>query len=378
MNIIQLAPHVGKLASGYSYTVPRVCRGLLELGHTVNLITCTGEVEKLNDVTQQKSGSIEMVAGLVGITTELKHSIFNAAEHCDILHSNSLWRMTNIYPSWAASKFKKPHIVSPRGTLNPHARHLKGLSKSIFSYALQQRALQSAALLHATSEGEYRDIRESGIQNPVAIIPNGVDIPSLANSRAEQSQRVLLFVGRIHPIKGLELLFECWRELTRQNPEWELRIVGPLDSDYALALKEKVLSAQIPHVVFTGGKSGRDKELEMQSADLLVLPSQSENFGMVVAEALAAGTPVITTTGTPWSLLSNMGCGWWVERSKHELCETLHAAMSTERDALIEMGNRGRDWMIKEYSWKTIVKDLMETYEWLINGTKRPDFIREE
>ena len=372
LNVVQLVPHIGKIASGYSYTVPRVCRVLRELGHSVRLITSDGETDDLDDITAVTKGAMQIGSGLIGLPNTLKQTIFSAGKECDLLHSNSLWRMTSIYPAWAASKFNKPYIISPRGTLSDHAKQIRSLPKSIFSYAFQQRALEAATLFHVTSEGEYFDLRACGVNKPIAVIPNGVEIPVINDSDFDRERKTLLYLGRIHPIKGLEMLVDCWRKLAIQYPEWEMRIVGPLDSAYAHQLKDSVLSALVPRIVFLGGKSGYSKVRELQAADVLVLPSKSENFGMVVAEALSSGTPVITTTGTPWAGVTTNNCGWWVDRREDRLLEALADAMSADGKALREMGGNGRAWMMRDYSWERVVKDMINVYKWLCFGGNCP------
>ncbi len=287
--------------------------------------------------------------------------------------------MSNVYAAWAASKFQKPHVVSPRGTLSPEAVRHNRVKKFVFSAAFQRRTLQRVTLLHATSKFEYLDIRASRLRPPVVIIPNGVDVPGLEDLKlVRNTPRTLLYVGRIHPIKGLELVFECWGELGDSYPDWILRIIGPIDSEYANRLKEKACAARLPRLEFAGQLSGEELNLELQRADVLVLPSLSENFGMVVAEALANGTPVLTTTSTPWEGLYEKRCGWWVDRRKDDFCGALQVILSADSDTLQSMGRRGRQWMIKDFSWERVASDMVSAYSWLINGGERPEFVRED
>jgi glycosyltransferase involved in cell wall biosynthesis len=255
-------------------------------------------------------------------------------------------------------------------------RHSR-IRKKVFSVLVQERTLRQASMLHATSVGEYSDIRKAGLEQPVAIIPNGVDVPELFHNKMGRDNRRLLYVGRIHPIKGLELVLDCWTQLTGSYPDWVFRIVGPLDSNYAVKLKERYLLNRVPRVEFVGERSGQALIKEYQDADALVLPSLSENFGMVVAESLSNATPVLTTKGTPWEGLCKNKCGWWVDRDGEDLCVALQQILSAERDVLRRMGLQGRQWMIEEFSWRQVAKNMLSAYLWLLEKGERPTFVHD-
>jgi glycosyltransferase involved in cell wall biosynthesis len=387
MKLTHFVPQTEEQSSGYAYTVPRTCEALASIGHSVSLITVDGSVQVFDEglvVDQRKKYTerkavrgmeLQSMEKMSGISGNLRRVAIEASTNSDILHSHSLWRMTNIYPAWAAKKRSKRFVISPRGTLNRHALSGRSLTKTVFDALLQRGALQSAALFHATSEAEYHDIRESGFHVPVAIIPNGVDIPELRSCKPSK-KRTLLYVGRIHSIKGLEIFFDSWRGLHDELHDWQIRIVGPIDSEYSRLLRKKTIERQLPRIEFVGEKSGPDRDFEYQQADIVVLPSYSENFGMVVAEALANATPVITTTGTPWAELHVKECGWWVKRTPDHFSNALLQACKMNRFALSELGHRGRSWMIDEYSWEKVAQDMTSAYRWLLSRNEQPDFVR--
>lgn len=366
--IAHFVPHTGKAASGYSYAVPRLCRALADAHHVVQLISMK---ERITDIGLP-SEQVYRSGGVVEVTRQ----IVQLAPLTDLLHAHSLWRLTNVLPAWVAQHSAKPYVVSPRGTLSPAALRHSRVMKQLFSMLGQRRTLQRAALLHATSEGEYEDIRRLGLTQPVAIIPNGVDIPELVEDDFASENRILLYVGRIHPIKGLELLLQCWRVLAPKNLKWVLRVVGPIDSQYAKNLKSAARTEHIPRVEFVGELAGNALLKEYQRAEALVLPSISENFGMVVAESLANGIPVVATKGTPWVGLRERHCGWWVDRTAEDLYAALDELLSSNTVKLREMGLHGRKWMIESFSWEQVASDMSAAYSWLLGGGERPWFIR--
>jgi glycosyltransferase involved in cell wall biosynthesis len=218
-----------------------------------------------------------------------------------------------------------------------------------------------------------QDIRDAGLRQPVVLLPNGIDVPPLQRSAgAVDGRRRLLFLGRVHPIKGIELLLEAWAVLQARHPDWELLIAGKGDSEYVDGLQAMAQRLGLARLAFHGAVYGEPKHALFRSAELFVLPTHTENFGMAVAEALARGLPVITTRGAPWSGLACTGSGWWIERTLDALVAALDAAMSTEQQALAAMGGRGRDWMLRDFAWPAIAESMAASYRWLLSGGPRP------
>ena len=165
----------------------------------------------------------------------------------------------------------------------------------MFWTTLQEAAVRSAACFHATSEQEYRDIRRAALRQPVAIVPNGIDMPTMSAKPKASGLRTLLYLGRIHPIKGIDDLLRAWQRVASQFRDWQLRLVGPDNDGYRAQLERLSTELKLPRVMFAGPRYGADKQAEYAAADLYVLPSHTENFGMSAAEALARGVPIITT-----------------------------------------------------------------------------------
>jgi len=242
--------------------------------------------------------------------------------------------------------------------------------------AYQKAALRQASLFHVTSEEEVEALRDLGFDQPVAMIPNGVQLPEQQSADSSSAgPRRALFLSRLHPKKGLPMLIEAWARV--RPKDWELILVGPSEEGHRAELEEQVRSHGLDdEITFSGSVSDKEKWAVYRSADLFVLPTHSENFGIVVAEALAAGTPVLTTTGTPWRELETHGCGWWVEPEVERITRALDDAVGCADEERRAMGARGRRLVEEQYSWQGVARQMQAAYRWLVNGGARPECVR--
>ncbi|MCY2987507.1 MAG: glycosyltransferase [Planctomycetota bacterium] len=189
--------------------------------------------------------------------------------------------------------------------------------------------------------------------------------------------RLMLFLSRLHLIKGLPLLFEAMAGLRTAFEQWQLVVAGFEDRPgYLAELKRIAATFQVEdRIVWAGPLFGRDKEDAFAAADLFVLPTHSENFAIVVAEALAAGVPVLTTRGAPWEELRTRGCGWWADVNAESIKEALGEAAGTSKAKLVEMGARGRTLIAEKYMWPQVTRRTIELYDWLLGRSSRPEFV---
>ena len=378
MNIrsIQVVPSIAEEASGPSYTVTRQCEALIEAGEEVQLAALEGAPHSWNPAFL-KEFPPGMGPRRLGFSPQMRRWLRHAvlSEQVDIIHNHSLWMMPNVYPGWATRGQKCRLVVSPRGTLSEWSLSQSAQAKRIFWWLLQKPAFREAACFHATAESELDDIRRAGFRQPVCIIPNGVDVPEVQQKSAS-SRRGLLFLGRIHPKKGVDLLLHAWRALSDRFPDWDLQIVGPDDGGYLPQMQALASELRLQRVKFSGPLYGEEKWRAYRDSELFVLPTHSENFGMSVAEALAAGTPAIVTRGAPWSELETRGAGWWIDVGADALVACMEEAMTRPREDLVERGTRGRSWMIEEYSWAQVGMKMDQTYRWLLSGGEAPKWIQ--
>ncbi len=296
-------------------------------------------------------------------------------EDSQVLHSHGLWMYTSLAVEKASRKMNIPYIVSPRGMLEPWAWKHHAWKKRPVWWLWERRIISRAAVLHATAESEADNLRALGLHNPIAVIPNGVDIPnSVEQTEEKKDKKTVLFISRIHPKKGLLNLVKAW---TAVKPvEWKAVIAGPSQGGHEDEVKDAVRSAGLSdQFEFPGPVYEGDKWELYRKADLFILPTYSENFGIVVAEALAAGVPVITTKGTPWRELEEQECGWGVDIGVEPLAAAFKQAMALSDDARREMGLRGRQLVQEKYSWPKIAQDMLSVYTWILGSGRRPDFI---
>jgi glycosyltransferase involved in cell wall biosynthesis len=359
-------------AAGPTQSVLRLCEALALSGQQVSIHTMAAGRQPIGiDLVLHHHWR---VLGRFGFSLELVRSLHRATGEADILHNHSLWSFPNMAAGLATRPGRALLVTSPRGTLAQAARARSRFKKMLFS-PLQRLAIARASCLHATSAMEYRDIRQLGLRQPVAVIPNGIDIPALdgpGDLRMPNQARRLLFLGRLHPIKGIEFLLNAWVSLQTKNPDWELVIAGKGESSYVQSLHNLASRLRLERVSFPGPVYGDAKRSLYRSSELFILPTETENFGMAIAEAQAHALPVITTHGAPWAGLVEKRSGWWVERTQKNIDETLCVAMQMAPTTLHEMGCRGREWMTADFDWNAVARQMASVYSWLLKGGKPP------
>jgi len=378
MRIIHTIPAISEEASGGNYVALRLCESLIAQGQDLTIAALDWSPMP-SPPAFLKTFALGTGPHRLGRSPDMKRWLREQAKNgkTALFHNHSLWMMPNVYPGQVARRYNIPLVLSPHGTLSEWAMQSGSPLKRVLWPFLQRPALSAVTCFHATAQSEYEDIRCMGFRQPVAIIPNGVDIPDLL-PKNQGDFRTLLFLGRIHPIKGLDMLLPVWAAVQDRFPEWKLRIVGPDNGGYLSQMRRLAAELGLERVEFAGPLFGAEKLRAYQEADLFVLPTYSENFGIAVAEALAAGTPAIVTKGAPWEGLESHGCGWWIDIGVEALVACLEDALSRSTDELNEMGLRGRTWMEAEYSWNEIGRKMLATYNWLLTGkvlTVRPKWV---
>ncbi|NNE37983.1 MAG: glycosyltransferase [Gammaproteobacteria bacterium] len=209
-------------------------------------------------------------------------------------------------------------------------------------------------------------------------MPSGVYLPpesKLVNNK-NNGIKTALFLSRIHPKKGLLLLVEAWNRV--KPADWQLLIAGIDELGHQKEVEALVAEKGLDDVItFTGPVFGDDKERLYASCDLFILPTYSENFGIVVTEALSWGIPVITTQGTPWSELEENKCGWWVQPDVKAITNALTEATSMSPSELGIMGSKGRTLVKDKYTWPAIAEQMKSVYKWLLGKGEKPDLFLE-
>ncbi|MDA8691951.1 glycosyltransferase [Candidatus Pseudothioglobus singularis] len=373
MKLLHVIPHINEEAAGPSYSVPRLCQSLAFENNKVEL-SCLASNDEIPKV-RLKIHSEWPILKKFAISTSLTNYVRKKSKGVDIVHNHSLWSMVNISTGWVVSSKYAKLVTSPRGTLSSWALSQNRLSKKLL-WPLQRRILIRSDLIHATSQAEYEDIRSNGFNNPVAIIPNGIDLPKIHLTTLKSEQKVLLFLGRLHPTKCVNRLLLAWKNLQDIYKDWDLLIVGKGNKSYEKELMRMTEDLDLKRVKFTGALFGDDKSRIFFSADLFILPSHSENFGIAVAEALAHCCPAIVSKGAPWASLEKNECGWSSDNDVNSLTNSLNLGMSHTKAKLNEMGQNGRNWMEDKYNWDQVGFKMNASYRWLIEGGDCPDWIK--
>ncbi|UHD15468.1 glycosyltransferase [Thiocapsa bogorovii] len=348
---------------------------------TVTLITqsiCNGEIFAADTETRVErriAFSRSQLALKFGLPMRRMLYDVVAENTPSILHYHGLWLPHHHHVAVAARTFQIPLVTHPRGTLEPWALDYRGWKKRLALYTYERRNLETAVLLFATGEQEAESMRRLGLRQPIAIIPNGVVLPTLQSSvdgalKLRPGPRVALFLSRIHPKKGLLNLVESWSRLRPLN--WRLCLAGPDEDGHLAVVMRRVRELGLETVVdYLGEVEGETKANLFAKADVFVLPSFSENFGIVVAEALASGLPVITTVGTPWRGLERHGCGWCIEPTVDALTCTLREALELDVLHLKAMGECGREYA-REFDWTHIALQTSDVYHWILGRRSMP------
>lgn len=378
MRILHVVPHVGHEASGPSYSVPALCRALGRAGADVTLMTQTKEVAE-EPLASSPGFRHEMHTErgwpkALHPSPEMAAALLAAAQNgADLIHNHSIWIWPNVYPGRVARDTGVPLVTAPRGALAPPNLAHGRLRKRVFWHLGQRLTYEGASLLHATSPEERDHMRLFGLNQPTAIVPNGIDVPEVVPEVPRGDKKVLLYLARLHPLKGLPLLLEVWRDLPDEaKAGWEFQIAGPSKDGHREELETYARTHELDEITFLGPLYGEDKWRAYAAADLHIHPTKHENFGVVIAEAMATGTPVLTTSSTPWQGVQDHNCGWWVERSHAGLTAALRDALGLPRGVLADMGLRGRAWMLSEYGWDHIAQRMLGAYEWLLAGKPHP------
>ena len=303
----------------------------------------------------------------------------------DVVHQHGLWTaQTRVTEVFRARHI--PTIIAPHGSLEPYARRHSARKKRIALAWFESRNLHLASCLHATTEAELRTFRNFGLRRPVAVVPPGIAsswleaCPDPARFKQrhglDDGRRIMLFLSRIDTKKGLPLLIEALAMHRQRLEEWRVVIAGPDVKGHranveALAERLGVASS----IRFVGPVFDRDKRDAFAAADVFVLPTHSENFGIVIVEALASGVPVITTRGTPWSELEVHRCGWWVPPDSRSIGDALIDAARRSDAELRAMGARGRALVESRYLWSAVAERMTELYGWLLGEAQKPSFV---
>lgn len=387
-HVIHTSPSLAPEGGGTSRAVLGLCTAISDQGWDINILT-THKKKQPYLLTLNNSDSVNTTIlpcrwglgkwQLAPDFGEILATLTLKTNQPTIIHTNGIWLPVNSISTQVAQRTNTPLIISPHGMLEPWSMGYKSWRKQIAWNAYQRRDLTSAALIHATAEAERKNIRRLGFSQPITIVPNGVTIPTVQATHGQNAKpdrlRTILFLSRIHPKKGLLNLVNAIAHT--QLSGWQINIVGPSELGHKEEVKQAAQKVGVSALFnFVGSVNDQEKWAYYQQSDLFVLPTYSENFGIVIAEALATGIPVITTTGTPWAELKSHRCGWWIPPGVKPLTKALLEATRLNDSERARMGERGRELIKNYYSWEHVAEMMLTTYQFVLGqSTITPSYI---
>lgn len=385
MRILHVVPSIQSSTGGPAVSVTRLASEQARMGNDVALVCL--DYPHLGPKAGTEGVRVVAVRGNSlavhgrGWSPKFRRTVQEEVKRADIVHNHGLWMWPNVYAREAAVAQGKPLVISPRGMLEAWSLTRSRIRKAVAWRLFEKKNMQSATLFHATADSEADGIRrmldELGEECPIVVAPNGVDLPNLdckptrraleARFPQLQNRRWVVFMSRLHPKKGIDVLLQAWRDRRHFECCPILIIAGADLTGYGKEVKQMVRELKLQDsVVLAGEVQGKMKDCLLGNMEVFVLPSYSENFGIAIAEALAWGCPVITTTGTPWKEIVDFGAGWWVEPKVEALRTALDEAMEKSTEELAKMGGRGRRLVEERYGWEAAAVQLIRAYEGIL------------
>jgi glycosyltransferase involved in cell wall biosynthesis len=366
---------MGINAGGPSSCTYNLLKGLQSAGINADILTIDSKNDRMIGDDPFIKTVINDTKTSLGYSKNFRNYLLRHKNY-DLYHANGLWTYPTHATIQCAKQQKKPCIVAPHGMLYPQALQVSALKKKIALALFQRNDLKRAICLQATSQAELEHIRNFGLANPIALMPNCLNIDFSAQKRDQENEiKKFGFVGRLNRIKNVDILLKAWLQLSESTKKAELLIIGSGDFVYDKELRQYAIDHKMSNVSFMGFLNGNVLKEKMKSLDFLILPSKSENFGMVVPEVLINGVPVIASKGTPWEELNIHNCGWWVDNDVDTMAETIQKAMNLPEDIRMAMGKRGQELIKNNYAVEVVSKKMIHLYSWILNGGEKPEFV---
>jgi glycosyltransferase involved in cell wall biosynthesis len=389
MKIIHLIENIDDRYGGPAKSVPELCHHLNNLNIESEILSIKLFQNENNELITKYD--LKWISFKYEIIKKLRISLtLNQYLNKEIKLTSNL--IINIHNQWnyipyLALQLKRKYNFKLVSTIRGSIK-LDKLHKKIVWILFQKTMLNNCDLIHVTKKSDITDLRELGIKSKIAYVPNGINLEEFTNLptkklakenlELDSNKKYILFLGRIHKAKGLAYLVNSWIKIAHQYTNWDLLIVGPI---YDKQYKDKIISNIISHnllrrVHFKGMLKGNKKIEALSASSLFVLPSFSENFGMSIAEAMAAKLPVITTHGTPWQEITQYDSGWWIELTDENINSSLKEALNCNDEELKQKGLNGFN-LIKQYKWEFQAKKMKEIYDFILFNKNKPVFIYE-
>jgi len=377
MRITHLTASIGSEGGGVAAVVESLAQQQTQSGDQIHVLAAGRSTQRLN--TSGNSVSSATIARVGPATFGYAPGMWKELQNNppELLHVHGLWAYSSLLALRCRRTFRSPYVVSPHGMLDPWALNNSQTKKSIARLLFENRHLRQADRLHALCASEADSIRKFGLTNPICVVPNGVQLPTTDASlkapwanRSPQSQHTLLFLGRIHPKKGLHNLISAWAKVdAKTSKHWSLAIAGWDQGGHAAELKQHIKELKLERqIYFTGPLFDSDKAAALQHADGFVLPSFSEGFPVAVLEAWSYGLPVVKTPecNIPEGFQANAAIGVTVEVAS--IAQGLSELFSLTREERTQIGQNGRELVEEKFTWDRAAAQFQEIYQSVVPG----------
>lgn len=351
-------------ASGVRVVVESLSRELAALDHETCVfgVTSDGSPDEVPEWwrgAKTQAFSAQLIKSF-GFSTQICAQV--ARFKPDIIHVHGIWTFASIAGLQLKRATGAPLIISPHGALAGASFKQSPQKKRLAMAFYQRKSLLAADGFHVTSDAEAQEVLGIAPNAYVQVIRNGVDVGAARIRPMETRKKRVLALCRLEPKKGLENLIAAWKQMARHRPDWVLEVRGPDRNGYLNHLKALAATCVDGQITFSGSVFDAERDAVMADSKLFMLPSENENFGLTVAEALSVGTPVIAATGTPWSGLVDQGAGWWTDNRPETIAHALLHATNLPDATLEAMGQRGQDWMLRSFRWNDIASEVVNFY----------------
>ncbi len=388
MKVAFLSPYISR-AGGGLYEVERdLAHALIETTQTsveiIGLDYEYGEEEKAEWAPLEPRVLSVKGPAAFGFSPDLADTLYQTG--ADLLHLHSLWMYTSVATRRWARQTGRPTMVSVHGMLDDWALNNARWKKRLAGWFYENANLKEASCLHVFHDEEHRAVRDYGIDTPVCVIPNGVSLPegdiSLPppwEGQIPDDQRVLLFLGRIHPKKGLHELLEGWKQVESEQSDgrsWALAIVGWDDGGHRSELAQFVRESGLSSVHFLGPMFGDEKAAAFHHADAFVLPSHSEGLPIAVLEAWSYGLPVIKTPACNLPEGFEEDAALEVPPDPEAIAEGLQRLFGSSAEQRASMGGRGRALVERKFTWPSVAEQMHDVYRWMLGEAEAPACVR--
>ena len=392
IKILHNIPNVGKASMGLGQVALNLAKAQHELGCQAKIWCCgdDDDVKWAGVSTGINRSQISLFPSVSVLNFTYSKAMFDAAksnaEGFHVVHQHGIWTGCSLVTNTFRGRHRMPVVVAAHGSLHKYALKRSSWKKKIALLAYENENLRKASCLHATAEAEIDDFRNFGLKNPIALIDNGVSSKSindsgvaerfLAQYNLPKNRRILLFLSRITPKKGLPIALQAIHQMRDKLTNWIFVIAGTDEFNHQREVERLVEVLGLGEMIrLVGPLYDQNKSDAFAATDVFILPSYSEGAPMVILDSLAAGVPVLTTKATPWESLIKYQCGWWVSPSIDGLSDALQSAAVLSSQQLKEMGMRGKELVRAHYLWSAQAQKSLDLYAWILGNGAKPDFV---